>query len=343
MAAKKRGERSGKGGGTPQGVARSPDTVAASEHPVKSDLPKVPTRREQLAAWRLRVAKARAREQAAKDRAERKAVVKRLEAEHAAVKVAAESALAEAKAVRAATVTTTEKEAYKANEALQRAEFEARFARAPIQPEQYELAIKTIKTGRELLEERIAHYYVKAKVEGLIDPISPKHDTGKTWRHVAVAREGIIVDRFVGRFLREGTIEDTTRRLVRAARKAKRLEPRGRLYVSFSLVEYGRGVPKSPGPELFRDAIGSFRQGYDGTAGLVPASDIAGFESQVRTILEQRLRTSGSSNAVLIDSFQVKSFVERPREEHGAFIKERRARKRKKKADEAKKDREEDQ
>lgn len=332
----KRSERSKRRKGGPPGEgARSeaptvrteqPDVKALDDttSPVVSAGKRAAETRRREEGYRARVAAARAREQAAQARL----ALRRAETAAAAVRVArTEAAISEleaaeaalpAKEIEAEGKTDAEKQAIRDQVLAKR--FEAQLAGRPQLGD-----VREIRLGREILEERVAHYYVKAREDGKIKPLSEKHATGKTWRHESRVRTGAVVDRFVGRFLRENEVEGMVRRLIRAAEKAKRLQPDGNLFMSFSIVEYGRGVPKSPGPQLYADALGSAYQAYDGTGHLGPASDIAGFAERARALLEQRLRSAGSANAILIDSFEVKSYRERTPEEEQAFVKDRRA------------------
>jgi len=318
MAAKKEERITKAGRGDPtRGQERSTKgKVRPKKQTVKtpslSPAQKAAKTRQREAVYRERVRKQLAREQIFRARRQIR------EAKQA------QEALVEARKVEAAKALLEEQARFEAAKSTKRSDKEEREALERLLAKRFESELagnhqvgdlKEIRLGREILEEQIAKYYIKAKAEGKIKPISPRHPTGKTWTHESRARSGAVVDRFVGRFLREDTIDATTRRLLLAAKKAKDLRPDGSLYVSFSIVEYGRGVPKSPGPPLYADALGSFYPAYDGTARLTPAQDLAGFEAQVRQILENRVKSAGSANAIMIDSFEVKSYHQRSNEE----------------------------
>ncbi len=277
-------------------------------------------------AYRARVAAARAQEQRVRALADKRRAARELRERIATEQAAANAALEQAQQRAAALAelpTVSPQEIRDAKRRVQQAEIERGIVEQSVRADTAQ-QVQEIRTGRELLEQMLGDYYVKAQEDEIVRPLNPRHPSGKTWRHESRVRTGAVVDRKVGSFLREGTLESMVRRLVRAAQKAKTLQPNGRLYVSFSIFEYGRNVPKSPGPSFYQDAIGSFWQAYEGTSNLTPASDIAGFEAQIRSILEARLRSSGSGNAVLIDTFQVKSFYERSESEQRTFATERR-------------------
>ena len=292
------------------------------------------TRRRE-ATYRAAVKVQRAREQRAAGLAERRRVIAEAEARRLEVIAGADLTEAEAAAEAArrekiaeldiaaalqglATAASgqSKKEMVLAQDLLKGKQQLARIERMPVKPTQLE----EIKLGREYLEERVQQFYDKAKLEGKIKRLSEKHNTGKSWRYASKQRTGAVVDRNAEKFLNEGTLEYFIYRMTRAAERAKALNPRGNLYVSISMVEYGKHVPNSPGPILYEDALGQMRQGFEGTKKLAPPSDIATFALQVRMLLEGRLREAGSTNAIMISSFEVKSFHENSEEEKAAFV-----------------------
>lgn len=319
-------------------MALTPEERAAKRREAGQKAAATKTREK---GYRLRVARERAREQAAKYRREAKAAVAQAIAAHAASLPAAQAEVRKAltagtlaegpqfyQEIKEGRVEAGTQKQQALIQRVQEAEYQLTVAQKPLRPEILAKALQEIRLGREKLEERIAYYYVKAKHQNKINPMSDSHDTGKTWRHESVARSGAVADRYVGKFLREDTIEDTVRRLLRAAKRVKKLQPDGKLYAAFSAVEYGQGAVRSPGPELYKDALGAFRQGFRGTENLSSAQDLAGFEVQIRRVLEEWLRDSGSQNAILIDSFEVTSNIHRSEGEQETFIKERKAKKR---------------
>lgn len=289
--------------------------------PVLSPAQKAAETRRKEAGYRAETKKALARQQAAKAQRDvrlAKQVAKDIALER---QEAATKALVDAETLFAAEkdLKRTEKQQREALERLLVKRFEAQLAGAAQIGD-----VKEVRLGREILEERVVNYYLKARSEEKIKSLSPNHKTGKTWRHESRVRTGAVVDRFVGRFLTEGTLEPLVRRLVKAGEKAKKLQPNGELFLSFSVVEYGRNVPKSPGPELYKDAIGTAYQAFDGSLNLGAATDLVAFEIKARRVLEERLRGAGGSNAIMVDSFQVKSYHDRTDDEKRAFLADRR-------------------
>jgi hypothetical protein len=178
--------------------------------------------------------------------------------------------------------------------------------------------LSEIKLGRELLSERVEKFYEIQKAAGKVMPLSPKHLPGRTWRHRSEFRVGYVLDRKESKLLNRENFEDIVERITATAEKASEKQPLGKLYMSFSFFEYGRGIPKSS-HRIVGDEFGDYWQSFDGTGALSPAGSIDEFEGKVREMLLDRLSKYGENHVVLLDGFQVKAFYNRTPEEQAEY------------------------
>ena len=144
--------------------------------------------------------------------------------------------------------------------------------------------------------------------EGGVRPPEGQRDFGERWVSFsprAGGRAGLHQNLHIGRVLRSDTVEAIAAMLDRVAEEVHAAMPRGLVYASIFLLEYGRRIAGSPGELYFDDGGTFFVQSFEG----VPGSTLEQFHDRVRRVLARVVSTDHS--AVLVEHATVRAYQER--------------------------------
>lgn len=156
---------------------------------------------------------------------------------------------------------------------------------------------QTLVLPKEALFVKLGEYYDQLRSEGKIT--QPRTD--KWLRFTETSGMGLEHTLGISTPLIEGNIEEIVYNANQSVAAIHDNHPKGRIYLSIHMYEYGKEVVGSPGPTWFEDAIGSFTETWQGIPGTSPRQ----IEIRLRLLLERMAEEKG---AVFIDTITIRSY-----------------------------------
>lgn len=150
---------------------------------------------------------------------------------------------------------------------------------------------------KEALFSKLGDYYDQLRSEGKIT--QPRTD--KWLKFTETAGMGLEHTLGISTPLIEGNIEQIVYDATQSVEAIHDNHPKGRIYLSIHMYEYGKEVVGSPGPTWYEDDFGAFTETWQGIPGTTPRQ----IAIRLRFLLEKMAEEKG---AVFIDTITIRSF-----------------------------------